>query len=331
MAELRAAGIRERDAYAEAEEARREAYMRKVLRTALKTDAARIAVICGAWHAPALTGKLPKVGADNALLKGLPKRKIATTWVPWTHGRLRLQSGYGAGIESPGWYAHLFGAGDRVIERWLIRVAGTARARSADLLRARDRGRPAHQYPRHAARTPLPGLDEVTEATRSVMCDGSAEVLGLVTTDLVRGEALGTVPPETATAVPLEADLRATIKRLRLKQDPTPRSIQLDLRKENDRGKSQLLRRLRILGIAWGNPEETGGLGTFKEGWVLAWDPAFSVDVITASVWGRDRGRCRHRETGPERGLPGRGDRPDRGGADRRPARRAGSAAAYPR
>ncbi|WP_245630424.1 DUF5682 family protein [Granulicoccus phenolivorans] len=286
MAELRAAGIRERDAYAEAEEARREAYMRKVLRTALKTDAARIAVICGAWHAPALTGKLPKVGADNALLKGLPKRKIATTWVPWTHGRLRLQSGYGAGIESPGWYAHLFGAGDRVIERWLIRVAGTLRAHDLPISSAHviEAVRLTNTLATLRGR-PLPGLDEVTEATRSVMCDGSAEVLGLVTTDLVRGEALGTVP-ETATAVPLEADLRATIKRLRLKQDPTPRSIQLDLRKENDRGKSQLLRRLRILGIAWGNPEETGGLGTFKEGWVLAWDPAFSVDVITASVWG---------------------------------------------
>lgn len=286
MAELRAAGVRERDEHAELEEARREAYMRRVLRAALKSDAARIAVICGAWHAPALTGTLPKVGADNALLKGLPKRKIATTWVPWTHSRLSLRSGYGAGIESPGWYEHLFTAGDRVIERWLTRVAGTLRehdlpissAHVIEAVRLTDtlatmRGRP------------LPGLDEVTEATLSVMCDGSDRVLQLVTTDLVNGEALGTVPAEAA-AVPLEADLRATAKRLRLKPEPTERTLQLDLRKDTDRGKSQLLRRLRILGIDWGTPQAAAGLGTFKEIWALLWDPEYAVRVIEESVWG---------------------------------------------
>ncbi|MEQ8975748.1 MAG: DUF5682 family protein [Coleofasciculus sp. C1-SOL-03] len=88
-------------------EAQREAYMRKQIRAAQKEGFQRIAVVCGAWHAPALVD-MPAAKADNALLKGLAKTKVEATWIPWTYGRLALKSGYGAGIESPGWYGHLW-------------------------------------------------------------------------------------------------------------------------------------------------------------------------------------------------------------------------------
>ncbi|NUP80495.1 MAG: hypothetical protein HOV96_23410, partial [Nonomuraea sp.] len=68
-------------------EARREAYMRKTLRAAIKEGFGTIAVVCGAWHVPALTGPLPPATADNALLRGLPKVKAELTWVPRTYGR----------------------------------------------------------------------------------------------------------------------------------------------------------------------------------------------------------------------------------------------------
>ncbi len=38
---------------------------------------------------------------DDRTLRGLPKTKVAMTWVPWTHGRLAGHSGYGAGVRSP--------------------------------------------------------------------------------------------------------------------------------------------------------------------------------------------------------------------------------------
>jgi hypothetical protein len=88
-------------------EAQREAYMRKQIRAAQKEGFQRIAVVCGAWHAPALVD-MPAAKVDNALLKGLAKTKVEATWIPWTYGRLALKSGYGAGIESPGWYGHLW-------------------------------------------------------------------------------------------------------------------------------------------------------------------------------------------------------------------------------
>jgi hypothetical protein len=83
-------------------EAQREAWMRQTIRAAQKEGFQRIAVVCGVWHAPVLA-KMPAAKDDAALLKGLPKVKVSATWIPWTYSRLAYASGYGAGIESPGW------------------------------------------------------------------------------------------------------------------------------------------------------------------------------------------------------------------------------------
>ncbi|MGA4791759.1 DUF5682 family protein [Nocardia sp. AB354] len=266
----------------------REAYMRQVIRRTLKSGARRIAVVCGAWHAPALAGKLGPAAADSRLLKGLPKVKATLTWVPWTHTRLAGSSGYGAGITSPGWYHHLFTRIDDPIARWFTRVAGALRARDlpvssahiiesvrlADTLAAL-RGRPA------------PGLSEVTDATRSVLCDGDESMLRFVSDELVVGEALGSVPESTPT-VPLDADLRAQARTLRLKQQALAQQLDLDLRKDRDVARSHLLHRLRLLGIDWGTPVtgEVRNTGTFRESWALRWEPGLSVAVIEASRWG---------------------------------------------
>ncbi|MFD9546033.1 DUF5682 family protein [Nocardia salmonicida] len=267
---------------------RREAHMRQVMRQVLKGGAKRLAVVCGAWHAPALAGPLGPAAPDMRLLKGLPKTKAALTWVPWTHSRLAAGSGYGAGVTSPGWYHHLFTETERPVARWLTKVAGVLRrhdlpvssahiieaVRLADTLAAL-RGRP------------LAGLSEVTEAVRSVMCGGDETVLRLVIDELVVGETLGGVPEDTPT-VPLAADLRARCKTLRLKQEALARTIDLDLRKERDVERSHLLHRLRLLGIGWGTPTtgEVRSTGTFRETWTLRWEPEFEVRIVEAAVWG---------------------------------------------
>lgn len=267
---------------------RREAYMRQVMRQTLKDGAKRLAVVCGAWHAPALAGALGPAAPDARLLKGLPKTKTALTWVPWTHSRLAAGSGYGAGVTSPGWYHHLFTETERPVARWLTKVAGVLRAhdlpvssahiiesvRLADTLAAL-RGRP------------LAGLSEVTEAVRSVMCGGDETMLRLVIDELVVGETLGGVPEDTPT-VPLAADLRARSKTLRLKQEALARTVDLDLRKERDVERSHLLHRLRLLGVDWGTPTvgEVRNTGTFRETWTLRWEPEFEVRIVEAAVWG---------------------------------------------
>lgn len=264
----------------------REAYMRLQVRTAQREFDDGVAVVCGAWHVPALRRKTT-VAADKALLKGLPKVKTDMTWVPWTHRRLSRISGYGAGIDSPGWYGHLFSAPDRPVERWMTKVAGLLRAEdrlvsSAHVIEA---VRLAETLAAMRGR-PLPGLSETTDAVRAVMCEGSDVPLALVRDRLVVGDVLGEVPA-TAPAVPLQRDLARLQRRLRLKPEALERELELDLRKETDAARSRLLHRLRLLGVAWGEPAASrGSTGTFRETWRLRWEPELSVRVAEAGVWG---------------------------------------------
>jgi hypothetical protein len=273
------------------DEDRREAHMRQVLRAVVRDGATHVAVVCGAWHAPALDarlGRLPPASADAKLLTRLPRRKVNLTWVPWTHSRLAQASGYGAGVESPGWYHHLFTAPDRPVTRWLTRVAGVLRAEDLPTSSAHviEAVRLAEALATLRGR-PLAGLAEVTDATRSVLCDGDEVALKLVTDRLVVGEALGSVP-DGAPAVPLEADLAAQSRRLRLRREAEARTLDLDLRRPIDAGRSVLLHRLRLLEIRWGVPADSRvrSTGTFRETWTLRWQPELSVAVIEASTWG---------------------------------------------
>jgi Family of unknown function (DUF5682) len=269
-------------------EQRREAHMRQALRAALKETDGVVAVVCGAWHAPALAGPLPPASRDAAVLRGTPKRKAALAWVPWTHSRLATASGYGAGITSPGWYHHLFTTRDAVIARWLTRVAGVLRERDLPVSSAHviEAVRLAETLAVMRGR-PLAGLAEVTEATKSVMCDGDDVVLAYVTRNLVVGEALGSVPPD-APPVPLDADLRACARSLKLKIDPLDKTLALDLRRDLDRRRSEFLHRLLALGIGWGSVTDdlVRGTGTFHETWSLRWRPELAVAIIDAAVWG---------------------------------------------
>ncbi|HUN37780.1 MAG TPA: DUF5682 family protein [Trebonia sp.] len=269
-------------------EQRREAHMRQVLRAALKETNAPVAVVCGAWHAPALSGPLPPASKDAALLRGLPRRKAALAWVPWTHSRLATASGYGAGITSPGWYHHLFTAPDKTIERWMTRVAGVLRAHDLPVSSAHviEAVRLAQALATLRGR-PLAGLAEVSEATRAVLCEGDEVAAAFVTRDLVVGELLGGVPDE-APPVPLDADLRARARSLRLRIEPLARTLELDLRKETDRAKSAFLHQLAALGIGWGAITEdlVKGTGTWRETWSLCWRPELAVDIIDAAIWG---------------------------------------------
>ncbi|MHA6622870.1 DUF5682 family protein [Pseudonocardia sp. DLS-67] len=282
MAALRA------DQPTEEHDSRREAYMRGVLRRTRKDGFERIAVVCGAWHVPALTDPLPPASRDQALLRGLPKRRTACAWVPWTHGRLAAAGGYGAGVTSPGWYHHLFTTEEDATARWLAAVAGVLRAEDLPVSTAHviEAVRLADTLAALRNRVSA-GLAEVTDATLSVLCGGNEVQLDLVTRKLVVGERMGAVPDD-APLTPLAADLAATTRRLRLRRDPQPRQLDLDLRNPGGQERSRLLHRLRVLGIPWGRPAASArrSTGTFRETWELAWQPEFEVDLVAAGVHG---------------------------------------------
>ena len=310
--------LRGQDSEPDPRDVPREAHMRKVLRRTVKDGYQRIAVVCGAWHVPALSVSaaaaagsvsaaaaagsvsaaaaagqdLPSAAADDRLLRGLPKVKATFTWIPWTYGRLAYTSGYGAGIQSPGWYDHLFSVsisgGGQPVERWLAKAAAVLRdegvpASSAHVI---ESVRLAEALAALRGR-PLAGLEEVTEAARAVLCEGSDLLVGLIQRRLVVGERLGTVPAVTP-MVPLQQDLHNQQRSLRLRPEAQPRDYDLDLRKPNDLARSRLLHRLTLLGVRWGVPQEsrTRNIGTFRESWQLTWRPELDLALIEASMWG---------------------------------------------
>lgn len=288
MTALRAeAPRRERGERETRREALREAYMRKTLRQAKKEGFQRIAVICGAWHVPALEAETP-AKQDNDLLKGLPKMKVAATWTPWTYANLSSRSGYGAGMTSPAWYEHLWrsGKGDRAIG-WLTHAARLFREQDMDCSSAHiiEASRLATSLAALRER-PRPGLPELYEALQTTVCMGDPAPLRLIERQLIVGDKLGTIP-ETTPTVPLQRDLEQQQKSLRLKPEAARKVLDLDLRQANDLARSHLLHRLRLLEIGWATPGGSrNAKGTFHELWEMQWAPELSIAVIAASRWG---------------------------------------------
>jgi hypothetical protein len=267
----------------------REAHMRKTIRAAMADGHERIAVVCGAWHAPALLdpGRKGLAGADSALLKGLAKVRTAVAWTPWSYDRLSFRSGYGAGVASPAYYDLLWKHERHVGAHWLTRAARLLRKQDLDASSAHiiDAVRLAETLAAFRG-IPQPGLAELAAAAHAVLCGGQEAPLELIRRKLIIGDRLGTVPDD-APATPLQQDLAALQKRLRMPATADEKDYDLDLRKPNELQRSHLLHRLRLLRVPWGRTrDQYGKKGTFHELWSVAWKPEFIVEVIGAGRWG---------------------------------------------
>ncbi|MEH3118709.1 MAG: DUF5682 family protein [Methylorubrum populi] len=266
----------------------REAHMRSAIRRAAKEGFERIAVVCGAWHVPALARHDAKgqASADAATLKNLPKTKVAAAWAPWSYERLAFASGYRAGVLSPEWYDTLWHHEGRVAARWLARAAALLRENDLDASPASviEAARLAEALAGFRGRS-RPSLDDLDEAAQATLCFADPAPMGLIRRKLVIGERLGATPPDSP-GTPVEADFAAQCKRLRLKPVAAAGELTLDLRKETDLARSHFLNRLSLIGIPWGTRREARGRGTFKEGWFLSWQPEWVVELVAASAEG---------------------------------------------
>ncbi len=275
--------------------------MRKVIRKAIKDGFERIAIVCGAWHAPVLADIARyKTTSDNALLKGITRKKIKTSWIPWSYKRLAFTSGYGAGVLSPAWYELLFHQKEEAVTYWMIKVAQLFRefdfnASSAHVLES-VRLADTLAAIREIA---IPGQTEMEEAALAIFGEGDTTRLDLIRERLVIGEKVGAVPADIPT-IPFLEDLLKQIKSCRLTkywESPTPHFLKgtatnpkggIDLREPKDLDKSHLLHRLNLLGIPWGELREgsENATGSFKEIWRLEWQPEFSIRFIEVGIWG---------------------------------------------
>lgn len=278
----------------------REAYMRKILRKAIKNQYERIAVVCGAWHTPALTDlSAYKVKDDNALLRGIPKIKTKATWIPWTYERIATNSGYGAGVLSPAWYALLFENYDQATIRWMTKVSQLFQKEDLESSAAHAiEGVRLAETLAAMRGLQMPGIDELTESIQTIFSNGYSHQLELVRQQLIVGDLMGQVP-DTIPIIPLQQDLESNIKLLKLKKYRTAEPIWLkattnkpqgglDLRQAHDLKQSQFLHRLLLLNIPWGTLGAAMGreLSTKNEYWQLKWCPDFALRIIEAGMWG---------------------------------------------
>lgn len=288
FAALRKTPRNQPDSDRDTENDRREAFMRQEIRQAQSDRFENVVVVCGAWHAPALGSWQETKKADSELLKGLPKSPVRVTWIPWTYSRLGWFSGYGAGITSPGWYDHCWhhatDANGHI--RWLTHVARLFRKNKMDTSTAHIiEGYRLAEALASMRGLPQPGLAELNEATQTVLCFGDAVLLKLVNEELIVGRKMGAVP-DAVPKLPLQADFEAIARRLRLTQTAERTELTLDLRADNGLNRSRFLHRLVVLGIAWGKPMSASSKGTFKEVWLLRWEPEHVLQLIENGIWG---------------------------------------------
>ena len=272
----------------------REAHMRKTLRQAIKEGFQKIAVVCGAWHAPALQQlDRYKSSADQALLRGIKKVSVKGTWIAWTYERLSTQSGYRAGVISPAYYELLFQDRAGLVIQWMIKVARLLR--KEDLNASAAHAIEAVRLSETLASMrglPVPGLEEMREAAVTIFCEGNAASLELINQKLIIGDVVGQVPPSIP-AIPLQQDIEKCIKSARLsKERKTTEQVEkeLDLRKPTHLQGSYLLHRLNLLNIPWGTEKVvkkySPAAGSFHEHWKLRWLPDFALRIIEAGMLG---------------------------------------------
>ena len=265
-------------------DALREAWMRKTLRQAEKTYR-RIAVVCGAWHVPSLAAQVAAKD-DNALLKGLPKTKVDCTWIPWTRSRLSLESGYGAGLAAPGWYAHLWAHPDDDGVRWIGRAAALLRAQGHDISAAHviETVRLANASAALRGQS-QPRLADHLEALTAIVGMGDDTVLRLIEHEWLIDNAIGSVPAATP-QLPLIADVQAQRKKLRLAESDEAKTLELDLRKPLDLQRSIHFHRLQLLGITDAETLPARGKGTFKEAWTYRYQPESHITLTERAPYG---------------------------------------------
>jgi hypothetical protein len=269
----------------------REANMRAHMRLAQKEGFKTIAVICGAWHLSALhPTNMPKASLDAALLKGLKKAKIEASWIPWSFERLSLQSGYRAGVLTPAWYQTLHTQGsEKALISWISEAVRLLRntdlplstAHAIEAIRLADtlailRG------------TSIAGIDELTEASVSVLCHGNETLLAPVKAQLIIGDVIGQVP-KGLNSSPLKSDFDARVTSARMKLLSIASDLNLDLRENAHLKKSTLLHQLNILGVDWGVLTQSDAKyrkGGFHEDWKLQWQPEFELKWIELSFFG---------------------------------------------
>ncbi|GAA2580368.1 DUF5682 family protein [Winogradskya consettensis] len=302
---------------------RREAWMRgHITRTP-----GRVAVVVGAFHAPALlSGPLPEEASS-------PGPAPVISLVPYTFGLLDARSGYPAGIRDPRWQQAVHDCGADP-----ARIRSAVGAFAVEVTRElRAQGHPAGpaeaaEVTRLAAdlagmRTlPAPGRGELVEALQTVLAQGSPAGVGRGVAQAMETVLIGRQRgrlPAGAPVTGLRPAVERELARLKLPGPGRPAErIRLDpLRSPTDRVRDLTIRRLTACGIPYATPGTAGpavGGESLTSTWRVEWTPGIDAALALVGLHGVTLAHAaegmlttrRHRETRaggptPEQSLTG--------------------------
>lgn len=266
----------------------REDYMKNEIKRYSKKGYERIAVVCGAFHIPALK---QNKNQSKSTLKKVKTGKTESIWIPWSYERLTLDNAYGAGVHHPTWYEALFRQGSDAGQHWIARAISiirqkgknTSSAHSVEALRLAEALRKLRKKNRI-------GIPELEEALSAVVFEGERDWIRLYGPDLYVGSMKGLIRDDLY-QIPIQQDFRTCIKKARLSKildENTTIQKTLDLRKDLHRKQSRFLYQTQILQIPLAQIQDSNlsALGTFKETWEIEWDPVAEWTVVQAGTYG---------------------------------------------
>lgn len=302
--ELYFAEIRQEGDEADPGDAEREAFMAQAM--AWGAARGKVVAVCGGYHKPFLERAWPEMPSTWPEAPALPPgARTGSYVVPWSHERLDSFSGYASGMPSPGWYQVLFDedhavAAARHVEAGIaaLREAGHA-VSVADRIAVEVQLATLASMRRHRVPTRSDVLDALCSAvikealdapppwtTRGVMPSTDARLLLLL--KAFQGRARGRVHPDTPRP-PLSEAVRIDLERHGLTPEVSPREVRLDLDKAEDRARSRVLHRLRLLGIPGftrtSGPRDPAS-PEHRESWDVRDHEGREVSVLEASVYG---------------------------------------------
>ncbi len=265
----------------------REEFMRIQLQK-IQTEHKNVAVICGAWHVPALIDKpiLPKNIID---ISGLKSIQVQTSLIPWSYSRLSLNRSYTAGIESPVWSELIFKNSNTAIAQWLAMLA--REFKELDIIIPPSDLIDCHRMATELSmlrQIPLPGIEELLDSAISVIAKGEAQRLDFIKNRIIKGHKTGKVELQADT-LNLIREFKTRLKELGLikywAENPNE-LLELDLRKERHLKISRFLHQTILLQLNWCTPKELDfqSKGNFHEHWNCSWNPDLEIELVNIAI-----------------------------------------------
>jgi hypothetical protein len=282
----------------------REAYMRREIRAVLDAghDPEHVLVICGAFHASALTHELPTM--SDAELAALPSIDARLTLMPYSYFRLSAQSGYGAGNHAPAYYQKLYdnrarGRPEQLPARFLtelchhLRRAGHVRS-AADVIEAVRLATSLAALKGSSA----PTLRDLRDAAVTCLGRGEPHAVRPALVEVEVGTAVGRLPAGVS-RTSIQDDFYLALDALNLGKFQTEKAqeLALDLRENRyvkgaaaafrDLSRSTFFHRLGVLDIAFAeNLGAQQAHATWKEVWKLRWTPESEIQLVEGALLG---------------------------------------------